>query len=63
MISNSLRTTPIAPQQQEGNRVSVHIPGIGSVKAQVLQRYPDGDLRVQHAGTQYVVRPSQVKEG
>jgi hypothetical protein len=63
MISNSLRTAPLTPSQQEGDNVNVHIPGIGFVKAKVLQRYPDGDLRVLHAGNTHIVRPSQVKGG
>lgn len=43
--------------------VKVFIPGCGEVVATVLQRYPDGDIRVDCQGQQHIVSPiNQIKE-
>lgn len=40
----------------ENAMVTVYIEGIGTVKAQLLQRYVDDDVRVSFNGVQYVGR-------
>ena len=37
--------------------ITVYIEGLGIVEAKLLQVYPDGSVRVQHNGVQYIVVP------
>lgn len=36
--------------------ITVHINGLGTVQAILLQTYPDGDMRVSYHGQHYIVR-------
>lgn len=40
----------------ENVMVKVYIEGIGTVSAQLLQRYLDGDVRVSYYGREYICR-------
>lgn len=51
-------TTDLGTANTDHQRITVHIPGIGDVRAALLQRYPDGDVRVRYAGTAYIVKPN-----
>lgn len=40
----------------------VFIETIGWVEAKLIQRYLDGDVRVQYQGRHYIVRPANIRE-
>lgn len=40
----------------ENAMVKVFIEGIGTVTASLIQRYPDGDVRVSYNGRTYIAK-------